>query len=382
MHSNSDCVPTVRDVPRWGRVPGLLPVISLVLGCVVAAPPPAPAGGRDGGPSRSDAQATGAATTVDGAPSDGATPGEPPKTAPTYPQTPPVTSPPPEPAPDGSASFSDAAPDAQIADPQSWREHWFEHVQLLTLIAHDDDVAVYFDDDVTRGTASWIFPHLSKVWRYAKKTYGIPSDERLYVIVHQGKYGGGHVARSFSASHDHRNVIDIGLGTLERGSSIELFTSMVGRWVQAAPMGVLDDPSWNLAGAGFAKIFTYDTYKALDLTDEADAFYRAAIEEKGTTPRADTYWFRDWFHPLWRDYGGAQVFAKYFRLLSLYYPKVPADEGGRRYAPAMNWGEYVHFMSGAAGKSQKTLATKAFGWTTDQEQLRQTAKTTYSAISY
>lgn len=33
----------------------------------------------------------------------------------------------------------------------------------------------------------------------------------------------------------------------------------------------------------------------------------------------------------------------------------------------MNWGEFIHFWSGAAGVSLKPLATTAFGWTTDFE---------------
>ncbi len=77
--------------------------------------------------------------------------------------------------------------------PRTWQEHWFEHKQLVKLVASDDDVALYFDDDVPRKGTEWILPFVTKMWRYTKKTYGsFGPDARLYAIFHQGKYGGGH----------------------------------------------------------------------------------------------------------------------------------------------------------------------------------------------
>ncbi len=44
----------------------------------------------------------------------------------------------------------------------------------------------------------------------------------------------------------------------------------------------------------------------------------------------------------------------------------------------MNWGEYVHFMSGAAGRDLKPLATKAFGWPGEwEEKQHQKARTEF-----
>ncbi|MFY0580863.1 hypothetical protein ACN28S_47410 [Cystobacter fuscus] len=53
---------------------------------------------------------------------------------------------------------------------------------------------------------------------------------------------------------------------------------------------------------------------------------------------------------------------RYFSLLAQYYPK-----NGNDYARGLNWGEFIHFWSGAAGVNLKTLATSAFGWPTEWE---------------
>jgi hypothetical protein len=97
-------------------------------------------------------------------------------------------------------------------------------------------------------------------------------------------------------------------------------------------------------------------------------------------PRAGTHWFRDWFHPLWRDHGHAQVMVKFFKLLSMYFPK----SSGRNpsYTRDLNWGEFVHFMSGAAGTDLEALATTAFSWPAEWEAQLQKARTDFPAITY
>jgi len=55
--------------------------------------------------------------------------------------------------------------------------------------------------------------------------------------------------------------------------------------------------------------------------------------------------------------------------MSQYFPK-----NGMRYSRDMNWGEFVHFWSGAAGTNLKTLATNAFGWPSAWETMFQQAQ--------
>jgi hypothetical protein len=49
---------------------------------------------------------------------------------------------------------------------------------------------------------------------------------------------------------------------------------------------------------------------------------------------------------------------------------------------AMNWGEYVHFTSGAAKKDLKALATTAFGWPSEWDAQLAAAKQKYPQITY
>jgi hypothetical protein len=38
-----------------------------------------------------------------------------------------------------------------LGPPRTWKQHWFEHDRVIKLVSSNDDVAVYFDDDVPRG---------------------------------------------------------------------------------------------------------------------------------------------------------------------------------------------------------------------------------------
>jgi hypothetical protein len=81
-------------------------------------------------------------------------------------------------------------------------------------------------------------------------------------------------------------------------------------------------------------------------------------------PRPNTAWFRDWFFPLWRDHGHAQVMVRFFGLLAQHFPKETQNHGNcphAHYTRDMNMGEFVHFMSWAAGTNLSSMATTAFG---------------------
>ena len=49
---------------------------------------------------------------------------------------------------------------------------------------------------------------------------------------------------------------------------------------------------------------------------------------------------------------------RFFRELAQHFPR---DSGGA-YTRRMNWGEYVHFTSGAAAADMSGQAARAFGW--------------------
>ena len=256
--------------------------------------------------------------------------------------------------------------------PESWQEHWFEHEQNLSRVYYDDCVAVYFDADMDRQEAQWLFAYVSRIWAYSLATYGAMGEERLFAIFHQDKYGGGHPSYWYDASHDDRNVVDQGSGDWSEGA-YDLASHEIAHVVEStAPYPRRSSPAFGLwMDSKWAELYQYDVYVALGMTEHAQVVFDRFTGTSDDFPRAGTRWFRDWFHPLWRDHGGAQVMVKFFQLLSDHY-----DGGG------MSWGEYVHFTSGAAGTDLQALATTAFGWPDEwQEQLEQ-ARADYPEVTY
>ena len=200
--------------------------------------------------------------------------------------------------------------------PETWTEHWFEHKQTVKRIAFNDDIAVYIDGDTNRAAIEAMIPALTEMWKYTKKTYGMFGPEgRLYYIFHQGKYSGGHPSTYFDASHDYRNVSDSGPGPWTGSSAIDIPSHEVGHVVEGANNGVHGSPAFPVWGdSKWAEFYQYDIYKAIGREDDAKRLYDKFIAGSDNFPRANTHWFRDWFFPLWRDYGGGQVMARFFAL--------------------------------------------------------------------
>ncbi len=268
--------------------------------------------------------------------------------------------------------------------PKTWQEHWFEHKELLKLVASNADVAIYFDAQVSPDAVKWIQPFMTKVWQYTKKTYGnFNPENRLYCIFHQGGYSGGHPSTYFDASHDFRDVIDCGPGPWDK-PQYDVPSHEVGHIVEGASLGIHGSPTFPLwRDSKWCEIYQYDLYLGLGMRSEAQRLQRKFSDTQDDFPRPGTHWFRDWYFPIWSGYGHSKVLAFYFKLLSEYFPK-KTEGGGKNqaYARDINWGEYVHFMSGAAGKDLKPLATKAFGWPSEWEEQYQAAKKDFPKIKY
>ncbi|WP_246038613.1 carbohydrate-binding protein [Chitiniphilus eburneus] len=278
----------------------------------------------------------------------------------------------------GTCPGTAATPPRFAAPPATWQEHWFEHQQNMALIAYNDTVAIYFDAEVNRDAGKWMLPYLTRMWQYAQKTYGTAlSTDRLYSLHHESKYWGGHPSTVYDASHDYRNVSDVGGGNWIN-PQYEVVTHETGHVVESIASGKHGSPAFPLWGdSKWMEFYIYDAYVALGMTQQASDVYNRWIVGSDSFPRAGTYWFRDWFYPLWRDHGHAQVMVKYFQLLGQYFPN-----NGRDYTRNLNWGEYIHFMSGAAGKDLKPMATQAFGWPAEREAQFQQAKRDFPNIRY
>ena len=111
------------------------------------------------------------------------------------------------------------------------------------------------------------------------------------------------------------------------------------------------------------EFYQYDLYVALGLKNDARRMYEKWSNQTDDFPRQGTHWFRDFFYPLWRDHGHAQVMVNFFELVAKYFPRGPYGKDKHpRYTRRMNWGEFIHFMSGAANQDIRPLARRAFGW--------------------
>ena len=277
---------------------------------------------------------------------------------------------------------SEAAPNIR-APPQTWKEHWFDHVQNINLVYSDSDLAVYFDSDVIN-SITWPNTYLGDVWRYVKRVYGnFGPENNLYAIFHAGKYSGGHPSTYFDASHDYRNVIDCGSNSADAwlsgaGNDLDITTHEIAHIVEIASKGVLNSPAFGIWGdSKWAEIFNYDVYLKLGRADDAQRWYNIAMGSRDNFPQPNTAWFRDWFYPIYSQYGETDVLNNFFNVLSTHFPK-----NGNSYARDLNWGEFVHFWSGAAGKNLKELARNAFGWPNDWEQLFTQAQRDFPGVTY
>ena len=127
------------------------------------------------------------------------------------------------------------------------------------------------------------------------------------------------------------------------------------------------------------EIYIYDVYRGLGRDEFADKWRDEMLGGVDNFPREGTHWFRDWFYPIYDQYGQTEVLNRYFTLLAENFRK---KRNGVDYDGRMNWGEFVHFWSGAAGTNLKPQATKAFGWSDEWEAQFQQAQRDYPDVAY
>jgi hypothetical protein len=70
--------------------------------------------------------------------------------------------------------------------------------------------------------------------------------------------------------------------------------------------------------------------------------------------------------------------VRFFRLLAEHFPR---DSDGT-YTRRMNWGEYIHFTSGAAAADLSGQAAHAFGWPREWTGQLERAREQFPGITY
>ena len=262
--------------------------------------------------------------------------------------------------------------------PETIKEDWGDHDKLtLTRKFYDHRVAIYYDDDMDQ-TITWPFQFFGDSWDYFKEVYGDYSDPMLYVYFHADQYSGGHPATWGSPSHHFRNAIDNGSGapgyrswqTIEDGWGIPIHE--ISHIVEGGSHHMQGSPEAGCWGdSKFAEIFTYD-YTLAMAKIEGDPYRMKALSKwmydflldhaDSSVPREGCYWFRDFYYPIYSQFGGSAMLSDFFKLMYEYWPKKDLT-----YVGGMNYGEFFHFYSGACGVDIREYADRAFTWTTEWE---------------
>lgn len=259
-----------------------------------------------------------------------------------------------------------SASDTSLTDvpPAVWNEHWFQHVEPLSLFYSNSSVNIYYDAAVST-SITWMNQDFTDVWNYVKQNYGGFSDAKVNMIFHsKAGYSGGHPATVFDPSHDYRNVGDLG-GEWSTRAGWNLGASIheIGHIVEGGSKGVKNSPAFPIWGdSKWAEIFIYDVTKRLGWTADAQQTYNDVINGTDDFPRAGTHWFKNWFYPIYTRSDSSAALNRYFVLLAEYFPQHNGE-----YSRDMNLGEFVHFWSGAAKYNLKEQADTAFGWNDELE---------------
>ncbi|WP_335965036.1 discoidin domain-containing protein [Galbibacter sp. PAP.153] len=279
----------------------------------------------------------------------------------------------------------DGYPDSVINDdppgapPRGITENWNDHSAELNRKYFDSYIAIYYGDEVDR-EMTWPYAYLSDSWQHILSKYGQFGNEsaRLYAAIHQDLDSDPYFSTYFNEETSFRSLIDFSVEGIEMSpTNLDVPTSLLSEIVENSSYETLGSPAHAVWQDKFSEIFRYDMYTSLELTDDASRIYDTSINSASTFPSPDTYWFRDWFYPLYETYNGTVVFNNFFKVLSQYYKK-----SGEAYDGDMNMGEFVHFFSGATGDDLQPMAENAFGWTDEWEQELLQARTDYPNLNY
>ena len=281
------------------------------------------------------------------------------------------------------ASVIDGLPDAIVDNDPDWApprgldEDWNGHSLELYRQYFDDNVVVYYDGEVER-PLEWPYDFLSDNWGYLLRNYGEYGDGNMLYAIFHSTDSEIYSATRLDEETSNRNIIDVPMiDTAMSSANKDLLVGEMAGLVENSIFGRENSPAEGLWGDNFREILIYDSYRAVDLTEDAERVVSTFSENSSNSPAENTYWFRDWFLPIYTNHNGSVALNNFFRIASENYPQ----EGGS-YASSMNVGEMVHFFSGGTGVDLQPLAEEAFGWTEEfQDELIQ-ARTQFTGLNY
>lgn len=260
-------------------------------------------------------------------------------------------------------SVIDGLPDSVVnndppdSPPRGLTESWGGHTAMVTRQSFDANTGIYFDPGVDR-SIEWPLTYFSEVWGYVTDTYGkFGNENRLYVIGH-GDAQEPFALTIFDEGVSNRSVLDMSVTDSELNiSTKDQISALIGTIVENSSNGVHLSPASAVWQDKFREIFTYDLYQGMGLEEDAQRVAAIYVQGAVNFPSEGSFWFRDWFLPIYENYAGSISLNNFFTILASNYPI-----DGDAYAGEMNLGEMVHFFSGATGEDLQPLAEAAFGW--------------------
>jgi hypothetical protein len=279
---------------------------------------------------------------------------------------------------------SNATTPAVQAPPSTWTETgWYRgHDRPLTRRPLDSDIAMYTDPYVSPSSVDWLRPILNQNFQFTKQAYGSLSDPVLSVIAEQDgrpeevndNYGMGGVIYVSSDEAFYRNITFAASSDWANQNeqwNIDALTHELGHIVESNNNGWFNSPSFSAWGdSKWCEIFVWDVFAhstklPAGWADRSFTEFNNAIDDYGN------HWFRDFTYPLYQgkvgntdpSRKGSALYSRYFQLLAQYLPKLDSTYGDKQ----MTVGEYVHFMSAAAGVNLEEQAKIAFRWTPELE---------------
>lgn len=295
--------------------------------------------------------------------------------------------------------------------PETWPNFDFDrgyHTGNLVCKYTNDDIAVFVNpaDVNAEGVSmvdldiSWMYEPYTKMWVAIRETYKdsygeyLVSDPKLYIVPHYHADGGGLGRLYQYRDYDqlYRNIVHISVGKnsgwrWERNPGnagpnflYDVMSHESGHIIEGIGSGKKNSPFYPVwLDSKWAEIFQYDIYGKMDPYHQ-QAWHREYMQlgkhsEQKPAPGAE--WYAKWLYPTYRDFGGDQLFLRFFALLGEHY----AQRNGELQGDG-NLGEYIHFMSGAAGHDVSSYAKDAFGWNDEWALQLEAARNRYPGVTY
>lgn len=261
---------------------------------------------------------------------------------------------------------------------RSLTENWSNHSDKIWRQYFDNDVAIYYDEAVKR-PLEWPYEFFKNTWKEVNKTYGTFGNEnRLYAVFHNESKGATYVGTIFDSESGNRSLFDLAFnGSEMKGDNIDNPLLAISQIVETSSNGLKGSAAKAIWGDTYSQIFLYDIYTDLQMQTEADRIFSLNNTKTSSFPKASTFWFRDWYYPIYKDHGGRMSLGNFFKLVAQFYPT-----NGDTYDHDMNMGEFVHFFSGATGEDLQALATTAFGWNDEWQEQLLDARADFPTLNY